>query len=259
MTMLPMDEEQRRRELAGQANQINAILSMSDLGTGAALADRRSRGGSQYDKELATIRGLELRNQLQTDRDVAQHNRALERIEAMQGAGTWGGNKVPAGIVSTGMKEEMAFNDYNTALNAAMEVIEEGGDFKGVADMAIGLAREWDMPTFSNFINSVAYSADEKKARSFISAAHAAQRQAVSGMAVTESEIGFNADNDPTSPGISQQDAVNRLQERQQLINNHRATLGMDPMESVGERIEEEEIEVPATLSPKALKYLQGN
>ena len=227
------------REAMASVGHLNALLSHSSIPEAARAAEQRTRLQAaervNQRNNSGAMNRAQMAGQLRQSEGSLNRGAQQQMVDQIYGnpaLAAAGGGEVDLPAKETGqlIDEAQAYSDYATAANQAVKVLDSGGDFKGIPDIFIGLMREGDNQTMANLANRVLYTKGEKSARALISAAHAEQRRAVSGMAVTPGEVGFNADNDPTSSGISAQDSLARLELRQQLINNHRESVGAAPL-----------------------------
>lgn len=244
----------REKEALAKADELNAYLSMSSIPEGAAAAQLRAR-------EQATAR----LQQRQTAADFSQLDATLgvrQQGDRMQydiynqmlnptNPALAGGPELPAREEGQIMDDAQAFTDYAGALSSLEELARTGQSSEGWRGVAVDLLREGDKQTAANVANTWLFNKNETAARALVSAAHAQQRQAMSGMAVTDTELGFSADNDPTM-ATTLEEQIQRLKLRQGIINNHRTAVGLPPLQSAANAPQG-----APQLSESARRYLQ--
>lgn len=200
---------------------LNAILSQSSIKSASESAFERNR--RQQALAIQALRNRAAQNRLGATLGIRQEEGALDRANrnaegALNRAAAKERAEIMADKLSGGMRADVASGQANlgnidTAIDAATQVVEQGGEFKGATDVMIGFLREFGANTVSNIVSQYAYDKDERRARSAIIDATSEIRRALSGAALTEQEIGINIDAAPDAAGISMEESIRRLRD----------------------------------------------
>jgi len=123
--------------------------------------------------------------------------------------------------------EAQTHSQLEDAAVQGQAVIDAGGDFKGMSDIAINALRDWEYMGVANMLADAVYSKDERRVRGQMGSAIGNWRKNLSGTQVTGIEMVLGADWDPTASGITSQESIDRARRLQGFINTNREVLNL--------------------------------
>lgn len=110
----------------------------------------------------------------------------------------------------------VALDGLNHAMEVAEKAYKEGADWTGGADVVAGLVTdvfgEEAKPSVRNFMRGLFRDENELNVKAAITESYEKLRRAATGANLTGVEIAFSSDYDPSTPGISEEQALQRLQ-----------------------------------------------